>query len=150
MDILNRVHYVAGLLDGEGYFGYAQTPQIQVTSTDYDILDRCRLMMNIDQVIRHQSMILGCKQRYNLNICGNVAIQWMMTIYPLLCKRRQERIREVIQRWKDVKVSKLDTGFCINGHRMTPKNTIWEYPMSGAVKRCRICRKSYKKLKGLE
>lgn len=48
----------------------------------------------------------GKKPLYEVNIYGQFAIAWMMTLYPLLCARRQQRIQEVIERWRQARTMK--------------------------------------------
>src|SRR5204863_8589609 len=40
------------------------------------------------------------KTSYRLKINGNLAIQWMMTLYCLMGVRRKLKIREHINKWK--------------------------------------------------
>ena len=100
------IAWVAGMLEGEGCFFVSNnrclaSATIAVMSTDYDIILRLRSVTgttNFVQTIRRNTKYW--KTCYKLLISGNKAIQWMMTIYPLMGIRRQEKIAYLLGRWK--------------------------------------------------
>jgi hypothetical protein len=40
------------------------------------------------------------KETWFAHLSGNKAAAWMMTIYPLMGLRRQEKIKELLTRWR--------------------------------------------------
>jgi hypothetical protein len=96
MDIKN-IHWLAGILEGEGSF-QLERPAIALEMTDRDIVQR---VANIFQVpVYELKRRPGSKQAYKAVLTGNLAIQWMMTLYSLLGVRRKARIREVLEKWR--------------------------------------------------
>src|SRR5258706_7920996 len=113
MTPLNDIYWIAGYLEGEGYFGYGKanghknkslTFKISVGSTDRDVVEKASKILS--GVVRLHSNGNGVrdgyarKQVYDFTIHGSKAIQWMMTLYPLMGARRKSRIREIINIWK--------------------------------------------------
>ena len=43
--------------------------------------------------------------QYITRVFGRKAAQWMMTLYPLLCPRRQKKIREILTLWRTFPLS---------------------------------------------
>lgn len=98
---LTDIYWIAGLLDGEGCFGFHKSPQIQLNMIDLDIIERAR------NILRQSSKItvverIGYKTQFKITIAGSDMIGWMMTIYPLMSSRRQIKIKEVINKWKNM------------------------------------------------
>ncbi len=135
---VNDIHYIAGFLDGEATFD--DHPRIQVTSTDLDLIEGCRDRMELSvplyKVTKYEK---HHKQAYGFSVNSNNAIGWMMTLYPLLCKRRREKIKSVIKKWMTMR--NYNNSVCPKGHLMEGDNIYWEYYNSGVRKRCRICKK---------
>lgn len=142
MDI-DKINYLAGLLEGEGSFGFYDCPVIQLVMTDYDIVAKARNLMCPGVRIREQDRKEENHSiKYHLHFSGSLAIQWMMTLYHLMGSRRKAKIRTVIAQWKDMKKKPVvkEDGYCINHHKMSAANTVYSYPSTGyLVVRCRIC-----------
>lgn len=105
---IQDIHYVAALFEGEGHFGFYKCPTMQIAMTDHEPLYKIRSIMNPNVNIRKvlkKSYNIKCKDQYIFHMSGQIAIEWMMTIYLLMCPRRQEQIRKTIQQWKDIKSS---------------------------------------------
>ena len=92
--------WLAGLLEGEGCFSLmkangrsGQYPSISVGMTDEDIIVRISDIWgsNVCHRINH----------WRTHVHGVKAISWMMTLYPLLGKRRRAKIEKVIKVWKE-------------------------------------------------
>lgn len=101
MDIKN-IYYIAGLLEGEGCFGFYGCPSIQINMTDLDTIEKAKLILDIrnKNIVRMQNKgAKNYKNSFTLNVSGDVAIQWMMTLYPLMSIRRKEKIKEIIGKW---------------------------------------------------
>lgn len=108
------IHWLAGLLEGEGTFivynklgTTSKTFFIQVGSSDYDVMLRVhRLFVTPSSISQHKSKIRDGhirKIHYRVTVHNNRAIQWMMTLLPLMGQRRQAKIKELIQEWKEYK-----------------------------------------------
>ena len=86
--------WLAGLLEGEGYFGLnrGKYPRITLHMTDEDIVIRAAALMG--------SNIYRQRNCWIAQVNGARAIMWMMTLYTLLGERRREAIRMVIKVWR--------------------------------------------------
>ena len=87
--------WLAGLLEGEGCF-YLQNkkyPGIKLQMCDEDVVVRAAALM--------KSKVNHYGNTRVTRLYGVYAIEWMMILYTLLGKRRRERIREIIQAWKE-------------------------------------------------
>lgn len=111
---ISDIYWLAGYLEGEGYFGVGKANgarskslafKISVGSTDRDVVERAsRIMSGIVRLHSNGNGIrdgYARKRLYDFTIHGSRAIQWMMTLYPLMGTRRKERIGEVISAWKN-------------------------------------------------
>ena len=93
-----QLHWLAGLLEGEGCFSYAASPTVTVGMTDRDVVERVAVLFkrNVNGPYRY---IAKNKPVYYTHIHGAAAVAWMGVLQPLLGQRRQARIVEIIQRW---------------------------------------------------
>ena len=91
---LTEIAWLAGLLEGEGYFSLKEGkyPQISLDMTVEDTVTRVSNMWNT-RVTRHRN-------RWITRVFSAYAIQWMMTLYPYLGKQRRENVREIVKFWK--------------------------------------------------
>lgn len=102
--LMKNVYYIAGLLEGEGCFGiYNNCPSITICMTDKDTIELAKNIIDIkdNNTIKYTVRELPRKPMYSLNVSGNVAIQWMMTLYSLMSSRRKSKIREILNAWKN-------------------------------------------------
>lgn len=98
MTTIKDVAWLAGLLEGEGTFGYFNgTPTIQIAMTDRDVIDRAAKTMGIK--VRAPWTPKRGKTVYKCGACGVKAVSWMMTLYSLLGERRRNKVMPVIQKW---------------------------------------------------
>jgi hypothetical protein len=107
-----EIAWVAGLLEGEGNFSLQSTgsPRIKVGMTDLDTIEKFRrITKTTDKKITVTSKD-GHKTKYDTAIFGNLAIQWMMTVYSWMGIRRKEKIKDVIEKWKT-------EGYCLEMSR---------------------------------
>ena|ERR1041385_5442118 len=103
----DKIIYLAALLEGEGCFVMSRnSPRIHYNSTDEDVVKNVAEMFHVPYRlmggktrIRHKEDWKPC---YNVTINGQKAIELMMSILPLMGKRRQDKIMEVITRWKTI------------------------------------------------
>jgi len=91
------IYYSAGLLEGEGCFRLSHgSPEISINMTDFEPIYNLKQIMSPLSTIRlhrNKSLVtINNKDVWHLAICGQLAIEWMMTLYPLMCPRRQEKL----------------------------------------------------------
>lgn len=97
------ITYIAGLLEGEGCFSFKVSPRLDLLMKDRDVIVKMRnLMCPRTEVYEHKRRY-NWSQQYRFSMQGNLAIQWMMTLYPLMGKRRKAKIAEIITLWKAMK-----------------------------------------------
>src|SRR6266571_8681010 len=101
---IKDIAWVAGFLEGEGYFGInGHSVRIYVNQTDKDSVEKLRDIISPESNIGFQSRKhYGDKHQdiYRFWCYGTVAVGWMMTIYPMMGKRRKEAIRETLEFWR--------------------------------------------------
>ena len=92
---LTEIAWLAGLLEGEGYFhlNRERYPRVVLSMTDEDVVTKAAILMK-SRVHRNGNV-------YTTSISGVKAIGWVMTLYSYLHKRRKERIRKIIKVWKN-------------------------------------------------
>jgi hypothetical protein len=93
------LYWLAGILEGEGYF-YSQTDKyplgIAVEMTDLDIIERiCKLLKT--KYCCPKKREEHHKQSYKVVLRGKKAIAVMILLLPMMGERRSEKIRECIQ-----------------------------------------------------
>jgi hypothetical protein len=95
------IAWLAGVLEGEASFGVGKgSPNIQVQMTDEDIIERIRKLWRV----RPRAPWMrkdGYKPVHGAYLHGVDAIGWMMTIYTFMGVRRREKIKAVIQQWRE-------------------------------------------------
>ena len=96
--------WLAGLLEGEGWFGLSdgKYPVIGLKMCDEDIVVRVSDMWNV-RVNHHRNYWMA-------NIYGTNAIEWMITLYLLLGSRRRKVIAEIIKFWEEYPYSRVSSG----------------------------------------
>jgi hypothetical protein len=113
--------WLAGYLEGEGCFhhsfrrraglqagerrdgsrgGLGFTIAISVASTDRDVLERAAFLMGAK--IHARKLVRGRKPDYSATVAGVRAACWMMTLLPLMGRRRAGRIKEALAAWKTI------------------------------------------------
>jgi len=98
-----NIHWMAGLLEGEGCFGADAkwgTPIIQLTMTDEDVVKKFAGFFPGGQKIKVRKPNPPRKTAYEYRLVGARAAGLMMTIYPLMGTRRQERILGILREWR--------------------------------------------------
>lgn len=141
------IHWLAGFLDGEGYFGIqGSTPRVAAAQKDVWPLLKVKELVG-GTIYRHMGS--GCKKRgieakpiNTIHITGKRAIGLMMTLFSILSPRRQEKIKEIIAKWKLFPVrgeTNRKKTHCKQGHAYTPENTYFK--KSG--RECKTCQKAW-------
>ncbi|KKL14002.1 hypothetical protein LCGC14_2520130 [marine sediment metagenome] len=131
---VKEVAWLAGLLEGEGYFGLnnGKYPVIKLGMCDEDVVTRAAVLM--------KSRVRRRKNMYITQVDGVHAIEWMMTLYVFFGKRRREVVASVIKFWKSYTFSRARTTT-----RCHPDRSVHAFEM------CRPCYDiEYKKRRLLE
>lgn len=102
---------MAGIIDGEGWIGLTspnrkwgnRLPTICVSMTDEDVVRRLQALTGVGRVTTRppQKGREHHKTVYRWTVWKQAdAAGLMMTIFPLLGERRQEKVREVLDTWR--------------------------------------------------
>ncbi len=135
-----EVAWLAGILEGEGYFGYNASPCINLAMTDLDIVERAAVLMGFTGVMSVRKRA-NCKDYYRVAIHSSKAVGVMMTVYSFMGARRKEKIREVLVKWRSQRTSPKYRNTCVSGHFYDETNL---YIGSQGERQCKICRKMSK------
>ena len=135
---INQVQWAAGLIEGEGYFGFSRnTPVLKVGMTDKDVLEHLAALTGTK--VYGPRQVKNYKPIYEVSIAGKRAAGWMMTLYTLMGQRRRERIRSVIAKWKAVqKPGRPVSLTCRRGHEYELSTTGQQH----GRRFCRICQRA--------
>lgn len=144
------LYWLAGYLEGEGCFTIDKIsgriyPKISLQTTDFDVIERARKLLDSKGPWNRKSNTKICtkpKPSWAINITGKKAVKYMKILLPLMGKRRQNRIREILELYKKQippKLNQLKT-HCKYGHEFNEENTYY-YPNGHRM--CRICHKEY-------
>src|SRR5438093_8334018 len=98
-----QIAWIAGLLEGEGHFGLSYNekyPTIKVGVTDLDTIEKARDIMSPSTNIICERRQNNWKPFYKFGLHSTKAVEWMMTIYPLMSIRRKARIKSCIISWR--------------------------------------------------
>lgn len=99
----SEIHWLAGILEGEGSFTYSGlTPMVQLQMVDRDVVERAARIMGTTVGHRRRPTITG-KTAYFTQASGGRSVGIMQTVYPLMSSRRQAAIRQRISDWKPAK-----------------------------------------------
>lgn len=110
---IRQLEWLAGIIEGEGCFGLyrrgqsvkRKVPRIALSMSDLDvILKASRILRGADYFTVRQPAA-GKKLSYTVQVCGARAIGWMMALYPLMGRRRQAKIREILAGWRAIPLS---------------------------------------------
>jgi len=96
----NNIHWLAGLLEGEGYFGRIHSVVVRLRMTDNDVVAQAAEVMNTKVGGPYKPGAKGKKAIYVAALYGSQAAQWMMTLYSLMGKRNRDRIRRELAFWR--------------------------------------------------
>ena len=107
-----QIHWIAGILEGEGCFfgGWSGGINIRLVMTDKDVVDRVADFFGSKVSISDRTKKLPqWKEAYKTQVGGLKAAQWMMIIYSLMGIRRKEKIEELLKIWKSKPVWGIKT-----------------------------------------
>jgi hypothetical protein len=96
----NDLHWLAGLLEGEGTFvagppSAPRSPGVQLSMADRDVVERAAALLECAVTIVPARRD-GWRTAYCARIRGVRAVAWMERLRPLLGSRRQEQIDRAI------------------------------------------------------
>lgn len=142
-----EIIWVAAWLEGEGTFGIAKPscPVIAVGSIDRDVVDRFARIVN-----NSANTFTWTGNLWRYQISGVCAAQWMMTILPLMGRRRSARIKECLNAWKNAQrafarskrtariAARIGTR-CPQGHLIVGENVQMVEQRGMQYVKCKIC-----------
>jgi hypothetical protein len=103
------LHWLAGLLEGEGFFGTINSrvggkcyryPRIGVLMSDEDVIARVGRMWGI-KVFVYDPPAPSRKRLYRVTKLGKGAVALMEQLRPLMGQRRQAQIDTVLAEWRN-------------------------------------------------
>ena len=137
---IEHIGWIAGFLEGEGSFGYAKsTPAVSAVQVDREPIDLLYRLLGGGINTFSRKEVKG-NIYYRWNAYGPRAAGIMMTVYPLMTKRRQKRIREELARWMSKGRSETDrkTNFGC-GHNKEEHGVRINPTKKTSYLRCRTC-----------
>lgn len=95
-----NLHWLAGLLEGEGSFfpgppSQPHLPVISIQMTDEDVMARVSRLLS-RKACASKPKKAEWKTTYQLRVVGGRAVAWMEALLPLMGARRQEQIVRAI------------------------------------------------------
>jgi hypothetical protein len=143
---IKDIYWVAGIIEGEGCFyinKHQKSPQtrIEVKMTDKDIINRLQQITKLGLIYHVPTDSTRHKDCYEWRVNKQPdVIGLLMTIYPLMGKRRQAKIRECLEVWKSFQTQRQRP--CPKGHEMIGENLVIRY---NGYRQCRQCQLEYQK-----
>lgn len=132
--------WLAGLLEGEGYFGLRTDgrPYVQLSMTDCDVVDRVHRILGFGY--RGARRLPSGKTAYTWSASAyEDAVGLMMTLLPLMGERRAAKIIECLDAWKAAPLRRERMTHCKNGHPFSGDNLVIVYEGKYRKRRCRQC-----------
>lgn len=150
----NHIHWIAGFIEGEGSFTWCgSTICVSATQVDREPIDKLFKLLGGGTNVFSRKEIKSNGGIYNRwNAYGPRAAGIMMTLYPLMTKRRQLKIKELLDRWMSGGRSETHRkSFFACGHK---KNSEYTFINSHGYLACRLCdrankNKSQRKIRAL-
>lgn len=98
--------WIAGFLEGEGSFTLSGVdPRVSATQVELEPLQRLVSFFG-GKIYPKKPAGFGKKQCHVWVLTGAQGVALMMTIYPLMCSRRQDQIRRAVLAWRSRGVTK--------------------------------------------
>lgn len=121
---MDSIDWVAGVLEGEGYFGLTRQGRslvIQLTMTDRDIVDRVHETLGTGR--RNERTLPSGKTAYCLTIAAQKETEAIMNaVLPMMGERRAAKIRHCLSEHAKVPPPKRDWTHCKSGHLLAGDN----------------------------
>jgi hypothetical protein len=108
---IQDIAWLAGLLEGEGSFGFpaiGRSPVIRLQMTDKDVVVRAARLLGVRLQTPNKPRKEGHAVSYSICAAGRRAIEWMMTIYVFMGDRRKEKIHDILNQWKSTEAIQRD------------------------------------------
>ncbi len=103
--LLIDIAWTAGLIEGEGSFGWhGRTPKVVVQMTDKDTIEKLAGIWGSKVYGPYGPYGVSTKVTYTTAIYGSQAIGWMMTMFVFMSERRKQKIEEIIAAWKPLQM----------------------------------------------
>lgn len=93
-----ELYWLAGILEGEGYFTYRDGATISLQMTDRDIVERAALLLGSKSIIETMARSTGWKDTFHCRVHGQEAIDIMLKLMPIMGSRRQQKIQFIIDK----------------------------------------------------
>ena len=104
------VHWVAGLLEGEGTFGSSRGyPDISATMCDRDVLERAARILGIATVSAkdfRRTAERGWSPEFDVGLSGSRAAEWMRALRPLMGARRTAEIDAALAAYHPIRLTR--------------------------------------------
>jgi hypothetical protein len=114
----NDLHWLAGLIEGEGSFGfYHSSLRLTILMTDRDVMERVSTLLGAP--VRDLAPRPNAKPQFRVTVYGRVAAGWAMTLWSLMGERRRAKISEVLPKWR---AQQQHGPLCRKGHSMSGDN----------------------------
>ena len=100
-----QIAWLTGLLEGEGYFTTSHRAiTIALNMTDADIVHRAATLLDgqVYGPLGRSHIAPHHRDIFRAQIKGPRAAGWMMTMYPMLGRRRREQVGLAIRRWRSM------------------------------------------------
>lgn len=99
-----EVGWLAGLLEGEGYFGITKSAGsnklrcvVRVSMTDKDVLQKAQQLTGVGTIIQHRPRVEHHKIAYTWSVSKQFQVREVLElIHPFMGTRRTERINECL------------------------------------------------------
>ena len=98
---MKDLYWLAGLLEGEGYFqlsGTGRSLLVGVAMTDLDAIEKTQRLIEGAPIRGY--LLKSRKTFWRTQVYGAKAAGLMMTLYLLMGVRRRAKIRELLSWWK--------------------------------------------------
>ena len=111
-----QLAWLAGLLEGEGYFGFTERTMrgkphvdliVTIRMTDKDIIDRAAAIMGRCSCSTQNRTDKNWKMIHQAKCSGRAAADLMRALFPLMGERRNARINEALNVWDFRPVKKM-------------------------------------------
>src|SRR5262245_53748031 len=95
----HAIVWLAGLLEGEAWFGWRKTPCIELGMCDRDVVLRAARLMRAHVYVRLPSNRRRLAH-FRFVVTGRSGAGWMMTLYQLMGLRRRAQISRALECWR--------------------------------------------------
>lgn len=140
----NDIYWAAGIMEGEGWFGCSKKDGVEkglkaeLTMVDKDVIDRFASIFNFGtrktRALPSGKIAYSWSTTHQSNTAG-----FMMTLFPLMGARRQEKILQCLDTWMLRPLPKRQWTHCKNGHELSGANLRITYEGKYKKRRCNEC-----------